>query len=53
MRIAIGGFHHETNTFAPTKASYEMFERADGWPGLCRGGAVAAATAPQVGGSGG
>ena len=45
MRIAIGGFHHETNTFAPTKASYEMFERADGWPGLCRGGAIAAATA--------
>ncbi len=45
MRIAVGGFHHETNTFAPTKASFEMFRRADGWPGLCRGGAVLADTA--------
>jgi microcystin degradation protein MlrC len=36
-RIAVGGFHHETNTFAPTTASYEDFERADGWPGLLRG----------------
>ena len=45
MRIAVGGFHHETNTFAPTKASFEMFRRADGWPGLCRGEAVLADTA--------
>ncbi|MET4698165.1 microcystin degradation protein MlrC [Constrictibacter sp. MBR-5] len=37
MRIAIGGFHHETNTFAPTKAGYEDFARAAGWPGLSRG----------------
>lgn len=37
MRIAIGGFHHETNTFAPTKAGYEDFVRAAGWPGLSRG----------------
>ena len=36
-RIAVGGFHHETNTFAPTKAKFEHFERADGWPGLQRG----------------
>jgi len=36
-RIAVGGFHHETNTFAPTKASYEHFARTDGWPGLQRG----------------
>ena len=36
-RIAVGGFHHETNTFAPTKASYDLFERTDGWPGLQRG----------------
>src|SRR3546814_11221520 len=34
MRIAIGGFHHETNTFAPTKADYDAFVRAAGWPGL-------------------
>src|SRR3546814_11512070 len=37
MRIAIGGFHHETNTFAPTKAAYADFVRAAGWPGLARG----------------
>ncbi|MFO0998694.1 MAG: M81 family metallopeptidase, partial [Alphaproteobacteria bacterium] len=36
-RIAVGGWHHETNTFAPTKADYDAFERADGWPGLSRG----------------
>ncbi len=45
MRIAVGGFHHETNTFAPTKASFEMFRRSDGWPGLCRGEALFADTA--------
>jgi microcystin degradation protein MlrC len=39
-RIAIGGFQHETNTFAPAKATYGDFEMADGWPGLTRGGAV-------------
>jgi microcystin degradation protein MlrC len=37
MRIAIGGFQHETNTFAPVKASFRDFEQADGWPGLTRG----------------
>ncbi len=37
MRIAVGGFHHETNTFAPVKATFEDFERADGWPALSRG----------------
>jgi microcystin degradation protein MlrC len=37
LRIAVGGFHHETNTFAPTKATYEHFARTDSWPGLQRG----------------
>ncbi len=32
MRIAIGGFQHETNTFAPSKASYERFVQGGGWP---------------------
>ncbi len=40
MRIAIGGFQHETNTFAPSKATYENFEREGGWPGLRRGGEI-------------
>ncbi|MCZ6488435.1 MAG: M81 family metallopeptidase [Gammaproteobacteria bacterium] len=35
--IAIGGFQHETNTFAPHKASFEEFVKADGWPGLTQG----------------
>lgn len=40
MRIAIGGFQHETNTFAPSKARYEDFVRDGGWPGLRRGGEI-------------
>jgi microcystin degradation protein MlrC len=36
-RIAIGGFQHETNTFALTRASFAEFEKHDGWPGLTRG----------------
>jgi microcystin degradation protein MlrC len=39
-RIAIGGFQHETNTFAPLKATYRDFEMADGWPGLTEGTAI-------------
>lgn len=39
-RIAIGGFQHETNTFAPVKAGYRDFEMADGWPGLTTGDAL-------------
>ena len=37
MRIAVGGFQHETNTFAPSRATYAAFEQADSWPGLQRG----------------
>ena len=40
MRIAIGGFQHETNTFAPSKAGFDDFLRGGGWPGLLRGGAI-------------
>jgi len=36
-RIAIGGLHHETNTFAPLKATYQEFSLGGGWPGLQRG----------------
>lgn len=36
-RIAVGGFQHETNTFAPLKATWAMFEEVDGWPGFSRG----------------
>ncbi len=37
MRIAIAGFQHETNTFAPSKATYADFERGGGWPAMQRG----------------
>lgn len=39
-RIAIAGFLHETNTFAPTKASYEGFVHGGGWPAMARGAAI-------------
>jgi microcystin degradation protein MlrC len=39
-RIAVGGFLHETNTFAPTKATYEDFVHGGGWPSMSRGADV-------------
>jgi microcystin degradation protein MlrC len=36
-RIAIGGFLHETNTFAPTKAVYDDFVHGGGWPSMAVG----------------
>jgi len=39
-RIAIAGFQHETNTFAPFATQWEDFVKADSWPGLTRGEAV-------------
>jgi microcystin degradation protein MlrC len=41
MRIAVGGFQHETNTFAPTKADFAAFESGGGWPPLTFGNAIA------------
>ncbi len=40
MRIAVGGFQHETNTFAPSRAPFSAFEQADSWPGLQKGAAL-------------
>lgn len=39
-RIAFGGFLHETNTFAPTKATYDDFVHGGGWPAMARGAGV-------------
>jgi microcystin degradation protein MlrC len=39
-RIAVGGFLHETNTFAPTKASYDAFVHGGGWPSMAQGADV-------------
>lgn len=37
MNILVAGFQHETNTFAPTRATYESFVRGEDFPGLVRG----------------
>lgn len=39
-RIAVGGFQHETSTFAPVPAGFAAFEPSGGWPGLSRGDAL-------------
>jgi microcystin degradation protein MlrC len=39
--IAVGGFQHETNTFAPSKADYAAFEYGGGWPPLTFGTDIA------------
>src|SRR6202166_1124078 len=36
-RIAVGGLLHETNTFAPTKATYDDFVHGGGWPAMAHG----------------
>ncbi len=43
--IAVGGFQHETNTFAPTKADYAAFEAGAGRPGVKFGAAIEPAVA--------
>jgi microcystin degradation protein MlrC len=52
-RIAIGGFQHETNTFAPSRADYAAFEAGGGWPGVQYGaslfGAVEGTNIPAAG----
>ncbi|SAL79698.1 hypothetical protein AWB67_05493 [Caballeronia terrestris] len=40
MKILIAGFQHETNTFAPTKASYTSFVQGEGFPPMARGAGV-------------
>jgi microcystin degradation protein MlrC len=37
MRIAIGGFQHEMNTFAPSKATWDDFVLGGGWPTMVAG----------------
>lgn len=44
-RVAIGGWQHETNTFAPFGTDYRSFEMADGWPALAEGPAIIDAVA--------
>lgn len=37
MKVLIAGFQHETNTFAPSKATYDSFVRGEGFPAMVRG----------------
>jgi microcystin degradation protein MlrC len=37
MRIACGGFMHETNTFVPALTPWEKFNEDGAWPGFKRG----------------
>ena len=41
-RVAVAGFQHETNTFAPFPTTFEQFERRGAWPELVRGAALRA-----------
>src|SRR5712691_100757 len=43
MRIAVGGFMHETNTFVPTPTTWDDFVRAGPWPTVTEGEAIRAA----------
>ncbi|MBS3649344.1 M81 family metallopeptidase [Pseudaminobacter sp. 19-2017] len=40
MRIALGGFQHETNTFVPETTGWVDFNTAGGWPPLTLGAAI-------------
>ena len=40
MRIAVAGFQHETNTFAPIEAELEAFVAGGAWPPLTQGESV-------------
>lgn len=41
-RVALAGFLHETNTFAPSQATYARFEQGGGYLPLSRGSEIAA-----------
>src|ERR1700758_2727830 len=47
-RIAGGGFLHETNTFAPTKATYADFVHGGGWPAMAQGADVLKTMRPII-----
>jgi microcystin degradation protein MlrC len=52
-RIAVGGFHHETNTFAPRKTTLDDFRHSASYPHMPRGpdlpGAVKGQNLPIAG----
>jgi microcystin degradation protein MlrC len=40
MNVFVAGFHHETNTFAPSPADWAAFEAGAGYPAYARGTAM-------------
>ncbi|HWI11243.1 MAG TPA: M81 family metallopeptidase [Burkholderiaceae bacterium] len=44
--LFVAGFHHETNTFAPSPADWAAFTSGAGYPGYARGDAMLAQMAP-------
>ena len=40
MRIAVGGFMHETNTFVPSRTTWDDFRRGGPWPVVTEGDAI-------------
>lgn len=38
MRVAVGGFQHETNTFATQRAGLDAFVQPDAWPAMQHAG---------------
>ncbi len=46
--IFIAGFHHETNTFAPSPADWDAFTCGAGYPPYARGDAMLARMAPTA-----
>jgi len=53
MRVAVGGFQHETNTFASQKADLDAFLQPDAWPPLQGGSGLLETFAPSSDGSAG
>ncbi|WP_428481966.1 M81 family metallopeptidase [Pyruvatibacter mobilis] len=51
MRVAVGGFQHETNTFASQKADLDAFLQPDAWPALQGGDGLLTTFAPSDDGS--
>jgi microcystin degradation protein MlrC len=43
LRIAVGGFLHESTTFVDQPTTWDEFARAGPWPGACEGEAMLAA----------
>ena len=40
LKVLVAGYQHETNTFAPTKADWEAFNRGDSFPAFVHGQAM-------------